>query len=517
MTDKENLEQIGQSIETVSKDDDKKSELKEVLWQEYPKVELSRPDEDSPKIRTYFNDRSYFASKGVCRSEGSRLYSIQDLVTIQTSHYCSPDWRSYWNSIDKINLFPNEEDFPEEYDNSFCDDFESWQFDYLAYDKENKKIFYYSTWNQLASQEHYFWVSPDSTVLFPWIEIVQECNGWFFHHIIIDNKSDYKKVDKKSIQETINALYDQKMKMEKLAEYREKNGDIWLELSWTEYSTWWYEPRVYMWDKHWTPVHEYSDERWNTNKVLVKFWEPWDCINFYRWGQRYSIMIDENEKIGILNHTSSSWCNNQHWWYEEMDSSSIQPWQIFINGEDVYNSTISRISDKQKESKENRKNKFSDLKTKLIDEYKFTESEFQNLCKFAWRWNVIKFLSVIKSMIETSDIQKNEINDAMLDIKYLGEMVFRNYVLIKKNAEKFKYEDIKRVVDKCYARKYLTDNLPWISFVWCFDDAIEALNLALESWLFKRRNLVYSTKISKSGITDLGQKLLDAGLRPNNL
>jgi hypothetical protein len=31
MTDKENLEQIGQSIETVSKDDDKKSELKEVL------------------------------------------------------------------------------------------------------------------------------------------------------------------------------------------------------------------------------------------------------------------------------------------------------------------------------------------------------------------------------------------------------------------------------------------------------------------------------------------------------
>ena len=126
-------------IKKIWKDDDKKSELKEVLWQEYPKVELSRPDEDSPKIRTYFNDRSYFASKGVCRSEGSRLYSIQDLVTIETSHYCSPDWRSYWNFIDKINLFPNEEDFPEEYDNSFCDDFESWQFDYLAYDKENKK------------------------------------------------------------------------------------------------------------------------------------------------------------------------------------------------------------------------------------------------------------------------------------------------------------------------------------------------------------------------------------------
>ena len=46
MTDKENLEQMEQSTETVSEDDDKKSELKEVLWQEYLKVELSRPDED---------------------------------------------------------------------------------------------------------------------------------------------------------------------------------------------------------------------------------------------------------------------------------------------------------------------------------------------------------------------------------------------------------------------------------------------------------------------------------------
>jgi hypothetical protein len=44
---------------------------------------------------------------------------------------------------------------------------------------------------------------------------------------------------------------------------------------------------------------------------------------------------------------------------------------------------MSRISEKQKESKESRKIKFSELKSKLIDEYKFTESEFQNLCKYA--------------------------------------------------------------------------------------------------------------------------------------
>jgi hypothetical protein len=46
------------------------------------------------------------------------------------------------------------------------------------------------------------------------------------HHILIDNKSDYKYVDKPTIQETINALYDQKIAKEKLEEYRKKYGDI---------------------------------------------------------------------------------------------------------------------------------------------------------------------------------------------------------------------------------------------------------------------------------------------------
>lgn len=511
MLENENLEQIEQTIETACKNDGRKSELKGVLWQEYPKIELSMPNENSRKIRTYLKDSSYFASKGTCRSESSRLYSIQDLVTIETSHYCSPDWRSYWNSIDKINLFPNEKDFPEEFDNTSSDNYWSGQYDYLTYDKENKKIFYYSTGNQLASKDHYFWVSPDSTILFPWIETVQECNWWYFHHIIIDNQSGYKYVDKNSIQETINALFDQKKEMEKLKEYRERYGDIWLELPWTEYSSWYYEPSVYMWDKHWAPAHEYSDERWFTNKLLVKFWKPWDCINFYRWGKRYSVTIDENKEVEILNHTSCRWNNNQDRWYDELWESNIQWWQIFINGEDVYDSTMSRISEKQKESKESRKNKFLELKSKLTDEYKFSESEFQDLCKYAWKWNVIKFLLTIKSMHEWSGIKNQDILDVIMEIKYPGEMIFRNYVLIKKNAKKFTQSDVKRVVEKGYARKYLTDNLPWIWFIWYFEDVIWALKLALGKWLFRNDNFVYVTK-SESTISDLWQALINAGV-----
>lgn len=507
------LEQIEQCNEVANSDNVAVKDLSETLQApEYPQIILSQPDENSPKIRTYYKNNSYFATKGTCRSDRSQTYSIQDLVTIETSSYCSPDWRDYGSSIDKINLFPSEEDLPEEYDDTTRNQYWSWQYDYLSYDKGNERIWSFSTGNNLASQDHYFWVSPDPTILFPWVETVQECNGWYFHHIILDNQSDYKYVDKPTIQETINALYDQKIAKEKLEEYRKKYGDLWLELSWTEYSSWYYEPRVYMWDKHWTPAHEYSNERWNTNSLLVKFGKPWDYINFYRWWEWYTICIDENKEVDIWNHTSSSRCNNQHWWYDELYESDIQPWQIFINGVDVYEDTVSRITGLQNEKKENRKNKFTELKVKLINECKFTESEFRDLCRYSWKWKVLSFLSTVVSMMETSGITKNELFAVMDEIEYNDSMVFQNYVFIRRKAKKFRDYDVKRIIDKWYAWAYLWDNLPWIQFVWYFDDAMAALKLALDKGLFRKGDLVYTSKTQENTISDLWQALVDAGV-----
>lgn len=52
--------------------------------------------------------------------------------------------------------------------------------------------------------------------------------------------------------------------------------------------------------------------------------------------------------------------------------------------------------------------------------------------------------------------------------------------------------------------------MPWIGFVWYFDDAMAALKLWLESWIFRKWNIVYSTEKPDSNVSDLGQKLLDA-------
>ena len=81
-----------------------------------------------------------------------------------------------------------------------------------------------------------------------------------------------------------------------------------------------------------------------------------------------------------------------------------------------------------------------------------------------------------------------------------------------RKAKNFRDYDIKRIIDKWYAWAYLYDNLPWIQFVWYFDDAIAALKLALDKWLFRKGDLVYTSKTNENTISDLWQALVDAGV-----
>jgi len=447
------LNQIEQSNEIANENNNTEKELWEALQSKYPKIELSTPDENSPKIRTYEVNNSYFADKGCCRSEGSRTYSVQDLVTIETSWYCSPDGRDYGRWIDKINLFPTEEDIPQEYDNTTSNKYGSGQYDYLSYDKENKRIWSYSVYSSSSSwSEHYFWVSPDSTILFPWMETVQECNGWYFHHIIINEKSGYRYVDRNSIQDSINALIDQKKEKEKVEEYRK--NDLWVELYWTEHIVNAYGVyNIYIWNKHGEPAHKGGQEIWNTNKILVKFWNPWDCIVFYWWWTTYCVHVNNDKWISITHNM------DEYWWNDKL---KIHSWQIFINWEDVYNSTINRVQEKKNEQKlfldeldrkckENWKLRFNALKDILINTNSFTESEFKSICKYAWKWKILGFLGVVESMMISGNIKKEEILSTMKDIEYPGNTIFWNYILIKRKAKKFRDYDVKRVIDKWYA------------------------------------------------------------------
>lgn len=488
---------------------DTSSQLWETLnTDKYPKLILSQPDENSPKIRTYAQNNSPFADKGTCSTEITGTCSVQDLVLLTTDYYCSPDWRSYSKKILNIDLFPKESDLPDEYNNTRSDKYWSGKYDYLAYDKENDQVFRYWEWNQLSRKQNYFRVSPDDTVLLPDIETVEPCNGWYFHHIVIDNKCWYKTVDGKNIQEVVNALIDQKREKERIAEYRKKNWDIGIELPFTEYYRWWYETRVYMWDHHWTPAHEHSDERRTTSKILVKHGNPWDHINFYN-GARYTLYIDGNKHIRISLNTDHRWNNQQDWWYKELNESTIQKWQIFVNGQDVYESTVSRIAEYSKEQKEKRNTKFNELKEFFVNEAGFSENEFNELTKYPRKWERLSFLEWIRwllseddnpniSSIKDQNITKDEILETTRETLafHMNYAELVNYILIKRKAGSIDYDTAKRVKDKAYAFAYLSDSLPWIPFsmVGKFDDAIVALSIALKTWLFRKMTILHSNK-----------------------
>ena len=157
-----------------------------------------------------------------------------------------------------------------------------------------------------------------------------------------------------------------------------------------------------------------------------------------------------------------------------------------------------------------KKSEFDKYQEVFVYIYWFSELEFLNLCKYFMWWDVLKCLDGLMVIIENYDVQKAEIMNAMREVKLSNSDIFCNYVLIKRKAKMFEYKDVKRVIDKWYARAYITDSLEWIELVWTFDSAIAALRLAIKEWLFSRNELVYTTKESEPTISDFWQALIDA-------
>ena len=210
----------------------------------------------------------------------------------------------------------------------------------------------------------------------------------------------------------------------------------------------------------------------------------------------------------------SSRCNNQKWWQVECLETKLQKWQILINWKDVYDETIQTLSEQKKEKITQRESKFKELHETLINTYWFTQEEFDSLCKYAWKWKKIAFLITIKDMLnsESSKISKDEILNTIKEIQINEGMIFWNYILLKKESTKISANIVSKIIEKWYARQYIYDHIPWISFVWYFDDVIWALKIWLDNWIFKwNKDIVYSTW-NWEFKSDLAQKLIDAWL-----
>lgn len=354
--------------------------LSENLKPKYPEISLSKPGKNSPQIRTYHENKSSFVNEGNINISGS--FSVQDLVIIIIKYFYSPDIHE--NEISDIILFPTEKNLPSEQYNKN----KNGTYDYLEHDEENKQEFEFKERTQQYSKTHYFRVSPDDKVLLPDIEKVEPCNGWYFHHIVIDNKCWYKTVNGQTIQEVIYGLIDQQKRKEQPKKEQEK----------------------------------------------------------------------EEEQI------------------------------------------------------EKRNNEFAKRKEYFIKELKFSEKEFWILSKFPWKWKMLWFFTTVKKMltINSSKITKKELLDWIKEMRKLDKTYFRtitkeitgsevygmnswilrNYILLKRNKDEIQYSKAEKVVNKANAWKYLRDYIPWISFEWNFKDAVVALKIALDSWLFGKKEML---------------------------
>lgn len=475
-----------QNSKALFKPEDQLKAIKETLLQaEPPKVVLSTANNSSPIIKTYYHDLSHHANKWSSKSESYRQYSIQDLVTIKTHYYCSPDGRMSRKTISEINLFPTKEDIPQEHNHSTRNKYGEWDNDVLELDETNKKVFAIETWNNRYSHQNYFWVSPDESVIFPEIEKVVKCNGWYFHHLTIDSTTDYRPVEWETIQEVIQKLWEQKQKKDALELYRKKHGDLWLELPWTtQYNGRYSAPTSYMSDKHWIPYH--NDQERETNKLLVKFWEKNSYLDiFFDW-KWFTIKIDENNHLDIRIRTNYQWNNSQKRWYEECQETELKKGQVFINGKDIYEETIKRISTMEQKRKEQIKTRFKTLKEELKNNFQFSDEEFDWLCKYPGKRKVLSFLSTIKELLsnEEDQVSKEDILEAMREIKYMSNQAFSDYLLLKRNGDKVSANSAKKAIEKAYSWAYLSHYFPNFEFKWHFDDVKKVINIGVKNWIF---------------------------------
>lgn len=483
---KETLVNDDKNSKDLFKPEDQLEAIKETLLQaDPPKVILSKANNASPIIKTYYHDLSYHANKWSSKWESYRLYSIQDLVTIKTHYYCSPDGRQHSKWISEITLFPTNESLPQDYDHSQRNKYWEWSNDILQIDEKNNTIFSIETRNELYSRNHYFWVSPDESITFPEIEKVEKCNGWYFHHLTIDSSSDYRPVEWETIEEVIQKLWEQKQKRDALELYRKKHGDLWLELPWTtQYNGRYSAPRSYMSDRHWIPHHN-NQER-ETNKLLVKFWEKNSNLNiFFDW-KWFTIEIDENNLLDIRIRTDRQRNNSQKRWYEECYDTNLQEGQVFINGKDIYKETIEEIKTAAKGRRESRNKEFNTLKEEIIKQLNFSNEEFNWLCEYPRKGEVIRFLSTISKLWwnENNKVKKEEILEAMWEMKYISNKAFADYLYLKRNANKVSEKDARKAIEKAWSWYYLWHFFPDFSFESNFDDVIEVIKVGLENWIF---------------------------------
>lgn len=460
-------------------------------------------------------DGSYFANKGTCRSEGESMFSVGNLVAFKYAHYCSPDGRQISRGMKPTtsSYLLQDEIILEEYDNTVSDKFGSGSYD-VKNIVELPDVFWHEYMTSIDYKtfllqilEHDQNVFIDNFIVGD-ISEVRNHPGKFLH--IYEIPEGYRGCQKKNFSETVKDINSVKRKVDQREEDARKAGWRGVPLIFgISTRGGYYAPSASFGDYKIKPQHEHDDSHTKLDELVISPSVPEGNIYFYIGYYPVVVNIKNGEYPRMNLLTDSSWCNNQNWWYTKIFSTTIQPGWLSMNGEDLYESTRQTVLENRLEQVTARNAKFAEAKAKAL-EAGITENQVGQVIKLAGKGRVIAMINLAARMAAE---QKNGIElvlQILSDLRGKNPTVIESYAFLVANAAKIKLSSAKKAAKKAYAWSYLQSLIPGYG-VGYFDDAIEALNLALENKVpFKNSNL--ETFGGENSESDLSVKLREAGL-----
>lgn len=423
-------------------------------------------------------DGSYFANKGTSRSEGELMFSVGNLVAFGYSHYCSPDGRSSKSGLCPTanNYLLQEEIVLEEYDNTTRDSYGSGKYDVKKI-VELPDVFWHTYSTNLLKKVFILQILDNDKNVFKNnfipgdISEVRNHPEKFLH--IYEIPSDYYGCERKSFQDTVDFInLKKKQEDEYTDKVLEKNfRGVELDFGITTRGGW-YQPSASFGTSKIARAHEHDDSRTSLGKIVIMPCVPEGCYKMYIWGYPVSLYLRNGQCPDISILTSSSCCNSQSWWYNELDSTTIKKGWIFVNGKDIFESTIEIVEKNHHEKVVARNVKFEKLSKVVAEKYS------EEVLKLVFRkkglvLSILKVLSESEVQLPISEMKK------IFHLSNSAPVIANLMACVASGVDTFKAA---KVAKKAFAWAYVCDALPNIGFVGYFDDAIKALEIYSQNW-----------------------------------
>lgn len=271
----------------------------------------------------------------------------------------------------------------------------------------------------------------------------------------------------------------------------------------------WYKPSAGVGLGKIVPQHEHDSSRTQLGTMKIMPGVPYGSYQFYIWGYPVSLTLERGQEPYLSLRASSSWCNSQSWWLDHHDSTNIKPGWIFVEGEDVYKSTIQEINEKKAEKLAVRNTKFAEAKAKAL-EAGIAENQIGQIIKLAGKGKVIVMIYLAARMVAEQKHNMDFVLRVFADLQGKNSAVIENYSHLIAHAKEIKLSLAKKAAERAGAWSYLRSLIPGYGTGY-FDDAMEALKLALTNKVpFKNGNT--ETFGGENSESDLAIKLREAGL-----